>query len=75
MLQAFVCSEHVTARKLVCNPPLFYYPPLACIACKVFDILYLKDGPEIVVLERMIDELTNFGFVQYNNEEFINSCR
>ena len=47
----------------------------AFTACKVFDILYLQDGPETVVLERMIDELSNFGFTEFNDPEFINGMK
>ena len=47
----------------------------AFMACKVFDILYLRDGPDAAVLERMIDELSNFGFAEFNDPTFVNGMK
>ena len=37
-------------------------------ACKVFDVLHLKTGPSHESLERMVDELANFGYPEFNDE-------
>ena len=45
----------------------------AFIACKIFDILWLRNGQAINEIKRCIDELKNFGFkefvIQYSSVE------
>ena len=38
-------------------------------------IFYLRDGLETVVLERIFDELSNFGFAEFNDPEFNNGMK
>lgn len=43
----------------------------AFIACKIFDILWLRDGQAINEIKRCIDELKNFGFKEFCDPVFI----
>eukprot|EP00957_Ditylum_brightwellii_P048049 3648940-Ditylum_brightwellii.AAC.1 len=47
----------------------------AFMACKVFDIFYLQDSPDTDALKRMVDELSNSGFVEFKNPQFINRMK
>lgn len=40
----------------------------ALLACKIFDILYLRSGPSHDECHRMIDELVNFCFAEFDDD-------
>ena len=50
----------------VSKPPAI--PPLQCKRGTI-------EGPDTVMLETMIDELSNFGFDEFNNSEFISGMK
>ena len=43
-------------------------------ACKVFDVLFLRSGPSVDTLNRLIDELAHFEFKEFN-EEFLQKMK